>query len=140
MTVIQYDITKSIEQLEGAVWDESNPPTILVERVLQYRKVPLSDLTIEQLRLLIGQDVGLSYLLPVAIQKLKENILAEGDLYEGDLLSAVLSINDRFWEEHSALKQEVQRLISEKQHVIEQSNEANLHRQLLKKIEDFKQK
>jgi hypothetical protein len=127
-------------QLEGTVWNAPSPPTALVERVLQYRKVPLSDLTIEQLRLLIAQNIGLYYLMPIAIQKLKDNILAEGDFYGGDLLSAVLSTKDKFWERHSGLKQEVQSLITEKQDVIEQSNEANLHRQLLKKIEDFKQK
>jgi hypothetical protein len=78
--------------------------------------------------------------MPIDIQKLKDNILTEGDFYGGDLLSAVLSTKDNFRERHSGLKQEVQSLITEKQDVIEQSNEANLHRQLLKKIEDFKQK
>ncbi|WP_370418757.1 contact-dependent growth inhibition system immunity protein [Streptomyces sp. QH1-20] len=43
------------------------------------------------MRLLIGRDVGLAHLLPLALEVLRGDPMAEGDMYEGDLLSAVLT-------------------------------------------------
>ena len=40
--------------------------------------------------MMIGQDIGSKYLLPIALKKLQENPLAEGDFYEGDLLYNVI--------------------------------------------------
>jgi hypothetical protein len=140
MAMSQYDTYKSVEQLEGEVWEDSDHPTNLVERTNRYRKIPISDLTIEQLRLLIGQNIGLKYLIPPVIKILRDNILAEGDFYDGDLLSAVLNVGDLFWVENQDLKKEVQLLITEKQKDIEARNEANIKRQLLKEIESFKDK
>lgn len=56
--------TQSIEQLENDFWKESDFPTGLVERCYQYRKIPIGDLTPAQLRMLIGQQIGLKYLIP----------------------------------------------------------------------------
>ncbi|RBP29099.1 hypothetical protein DFR65_106120 [Oceanihabitans sediminis] len=92
--------SKSIEQLENDYWkDEIEFPSNLVINCHKYRKIPIKDLTIEQLRLLISQKIGIEYLAELAIKKLELNILAEGDLYEGDLLQAVLSLPTEFWNE-----------------------------------------
>ena len=40
---------------------------------------------------MIGQNIGLNFLIPLALDELKQNILAEGDFYEGDLLKSVLT-------------------------------------------------
>ena len=45
---------------------------------------------------MIGQGFGLTYLIPVAIEKLKENIFVDADFYKGDLLNNVLSIETNF--------------------------------------------
>ena len=90
--------SKSIEQLENDYWkDEIEFPSNLVINCHKYRKIPIKDLTIEQLRLLISQKIGIDYLTEIAIEKLEQNILAEGDLYEGDLLEAVLGLPTEFW-------------------------------------------
>ncbi|MFI6612055.1 contact-dependent growth inhibition system immunity protein [Streptomyces sp. NPDC050507] len=54
-------------------------------------------MTVEDLRLLIGQDVGLPVLLVLAVEVLRDNPLAEGDMYEGDLLRAVLTRSPAVW-------------------------------------------
>lgn len=54
--------TQSIEQLENDFWKETDFPTGLVERCYRYRKIPIGDLTLAQLRTLIGQQIGLKYL------------------------------------------------------------------------------
>ena len=91
---------KSIEQLENDYWtDEIEFPSDLVINCHKYRKIPIKDLTIEQIRLLISQKIGLEFLIEIALEKLEQNILAEGDFYEGDLLQAVLTIPIENWKE-----------------------------------------
>jgi hypothetical protein len=46
---------------------------------------------------MIGQNIGLPFLIPIAIKQLAKNILAEGDYYEGDLLKAVLTSEHVYW-------------------------------------------
>ena len=59
---------KSIEEIEGAFWDDrGDDEWPLVRRVLAARKKPLRDLTTENLRLLIGQNVALEIVVPRAI-------------------------------------------------------------------------
>ncbi|NVK51509.1 MAG: hypothetical protein HWD85_01145 [Flavobacteriaceae bacterium] len=92
--------TKSIEQLEKDYWKEpSEFPTDMVKKCYQYRKISIAELTDEQIRLLISQQIGTEYLIGVALEKLKRNILTEGDFYEGDLLVAVSGIPTEFWTE-----------------------------------------
>jgi hypothetical protein len=50
----------------------------------------LDDFTVEDLRIMIGQKIGLLHLLPLAIKILKHDPLAEGDYYPGDLLTSVI--------------------------------------------------
>ncbi len=46
---------------------------------------------------MIGQNINLEFLIPLAIEKLKEDILAEGNYYEGDLLNNVLNSEKQYW-------------------------------------------
>jgi len=104
--------SKSIEQLENDYWNgEIEFPSNLVINCHKYRKIPIKDLTIEQLRLLISQKIGIDYLTVVAIEKLEQNILAEGDIYEGDLLDAVSRIPTEFWIEKQAELQKLEGLV-----------------------------
>src|ERR1700749_3536131 len=94
----RFDIQRSLEQLEEDPWNDPKIfPTTLIEKCYSYRKFPVKDLSIEQLRTLIGQNIGLPYLIPLSIEVLRKDIIAEGDFYPGDLLSAVISCEDSFW-------------------------------------------
>ncbi len=77
------------------------------------RRRPIGELTVEDLRLLIGQDIALPYLLPLALEVLRDNPMAEGDMYEGDLLSAVLTRNSAVWTESSGLGRELRLIVAE---------------------------
>lgn len=110
---------KSLEQLENNVWREPIEfESNLVRHCYQYRKIPLQDLTIEQLRLLISQKVGIDHLIKIAIEKLKENILAEGDFYPGDLLNAVIQLPPTFLKRHPKLLQELKQVIAESAEIL----------------------
>lgn len=105
---------RSLEELEGDRWPApSADATRLVTTVHALRRRPVGDLTVEDIRLLIGQDVGLPYLLPLALEVLRGNPMAEGDMYEGDLLSAVLTRSPTVWAESSGLGRELRVIVSQ---------------------------
>ena len=92
------DRSKSIEQLERNIWSEPDVKTSLIVKCHQLRKIPIKDLSIEDLRILIGQQIGLKFILPVALEIVEENPFVGGDMYAGDLLFAIGSIDKEFWE------------------------------------------
>lgn len=95
--------TKSIEQLENDIWkDPSEYPTDLVEKCYRYRKISIAELTDPQLRLLISQQIGIEYIIGIALKRLERNILTECDFYEGDLLVAVAGLPNEFWNENKS--------------------------------------
>jgi hypothetical protein len=60
---------------------------------------------------MIGENVGLTYLLPLAIERLEENPLAEGDYYPGDLLKAVMGVEESAWRFRLDLRAPVETLL-----------------------------
>ncbi|MGW1062820.1 contact-dependent growth inhibition system immunity protein [Micromonospora rubida] len=100
----------TIEQLERDVWPDSGPDdTSLIRRCTELRRKPVAEFTVEDLRIMLGQQIGVSVLLPLAVQVLLRDPLAEGDYYPGDLLRNVLRLPDSEW---SSLRAERKRLAS----------------------------
>ena len=124
-TALKVDLNKTIEQLEGKVYPVVTDSTNLVLKITSLRKKRLSDFTIEDLRICIGQDEGLTYLVPLAIEQLKENILAEGDCYEGDLLISVLRLDKNFWLANKDSWKTVKQLYEEKHQQILEGTEGD---------------
>jgi hypothetical protein len=89
--MVTVDYSKSLEQLENDYWGDPTYDSYVVTTCHSMRKKPLNEVTVEELRLVIGQGFSLDYLMPMAIELLKQDILTEGDLYEGDLLANVIS-------------------------------------------------
>ncbi|MBI3560333.1 MAG: hypothetical protein HY080_01255 [Gammaproteobacteria bacterium] len=108
---------KTLTDLENDDWGSPNadsyPPldSNLVKTIYQLRKKRLRDYTVEDLRIMIGQDVGLPFLLPMAIQILEQDPLAKGMHYKGDLLCNVLRINPDFYKTNPEYKSKVENLI-----------------------------
>lgn len=101
---VSIDRRRSLEELERGRWPAPPPgATYLIATAHALRSRPVGTLTVEELRLLIGQDIGLPVLLPLAMEVLHDNPLAEGDMYEGDLLRAVLTRNSAVWSAHPEL-------------------------------------
>ncbi|WP_455410059.1 contact-dependent growth inhibition system immunity protein [Streptomyces hiroshimensis] len=105
---------RSLEELERDRWPApSGGETRLMATVRELRRKPIGDLTVEDMRLLIRQDVGLAYLLPLSVEVLRVDPLAEGDMYEGDLLAAVLTRSAEVWSEFPELGREVRLIVLE---------------------------
>jgi hypothetical protein len=60
---------------------------------------------------MIGQSIGLRWLVPLALEMLKQNPLAEADLYPGDLLNSVLAVESDFWDREWEWCKEVQQVL-----------------------------
>jgi CDI immunity proteins len=88
---------KTLENLENDFWGKPDYDSHLVTRCHELRKLPLENFTTEDLRIMIGQEIGLDYLIPLAIEVLTIDLFAEGDFFEGDLLKNVLAIKSEFW-------------------------------------------
>lgn len=86
----------------------------LIHRCFELQKLPLDQFSTEDLRLMIGQGIGLKYLIPISLEILSENLFAEGDYYEGDLLSAVLSVDPKFWSSNANYWNLLENLIADK--------------------------
>ncbi|MFG2697192.1 contact-dependent growth inhibition system immunity protein [Kitasatospora sp. NPDC048407] len=105
---------RSLEELERDRWSvPSGGETRLMATVRELRRKQIGGLTVEDMRLLIGQDAGLAYLLPLAVELLRADPLAEGDMYEGDLLAAVLTRSAEAWSGFPELGREVRLIVSE---------------------------
>lgn len=103
---------KSLEQLENKRWEPATDnDSVLTKRCIALSKVPVIKLTASDLRVLIGQSFNPNYLVPLAIEKLKDNLLVEADLYPGDLLKNVLDVPPPFWEEHQELHHDMKQMI-----------------------------
>lgn len=94
--------------------DPDELPTRLLKRVYELISVPLAAYLVEDLRLMIGQEIGLYYLIPIAIEKLRCDLFAEGDFYEGDLLASILNVNPLFWKQNPELHIQIKQLTEHK--------------------------
>ncbi|SIO47774.1 hypothetical protein SAMN04488055_4423 [Chitinophaga niabensis] len=124
-------LNKSIEQLENDYWKDIAFPTGLVERCYRYRRIPIGNLTAEQMRTLISQQLGIKFLMPLVLEMLKKDVLMEADLYEGDLLEVVLKIKAPFWEQNPSIKSQVLHLIEANKQLLVQAGVAKLFNQFL---------
>ncbi len=103
----------ALEQIEDDPWGE--PPsdaTRLITTVHHLRRKPIRLLGAEDLRVLIGQKIGLAVLVPRALARLAQDPVLEGDFYPGDVLAAVLRIPQPYWSTHPELQGQMERVVS----------------------------
>lgn len=99
--------------------------TPLTQRVKALRTKPLANFTIEDIRLSISQQLALSITLPLALEALNKNILAEGDLYEGDLLNSVIGLPIEYWVKHADEKKTLANILNTQATLLESSGLSN---------------
>lgn len=107
----EIDRTKSLQQLEDHDWGEPTFESHLVQTCHRLRRKPLAEFSAEDLRIMIGQEISLPYLVPLALEKLEADPFIEGDFYPGDLLAAVLRIDDSFWTAHPELASRIKAIM-----------------------------
>ncbi len=106
---IKTNESMTTEYLEKDFWgDKPLNDSNLVNTIYKLRKKNLDQFTTEDLRVVIGQNFSLPILMPMAIDVLESDLLAEGDLYPGDLLNNVLTVSSKFWIDHPDLKSKLE--------------------------------
>ncbi len=82
---------------------------------------------------MMGQQVALDRLVPLALDRLRPEALLEGDSYPEDLLASVLRVDSDFWKRSPDLTVETRKLAEGLQERME------LERELRELIKGFKQ-
>lgn len=132
-------LQQSLETLENQRWSAPDGASNLVQTCHALRKKPLADFEVEDLRIMINQNLGLKYLMPLAIQTLQQNILAEGHFYPCDLLQAVLSSEKLYWEKEPANWNSVCTLFRQQQALLDASDtNRGIKRALFEAFDTFK--
>ena len=124
---------KTLENLEKDFWGEPEYDSHLIKTCHQLRKKPLKDFEIEDLRIMISQNIALKFLIPLALEKLGQDILSEGDYYEGDLLKAIFTSDTEFWNLEPKLTKVLEAIILENEELLNEQEP-----DLLKSYEQWK--
>jgi hypothetical protein len=106
------ELDRTLTELEEHDWGPPSFESYLVAECHRLRKKRLREFTVEDLRIMIGQNIGLKYLMPIAIPKLATNPLTEGDYFPGDLLCNVLKVEPRYWKQYPTQRQQVAEIAS----------------------------
>ena len=112
--------SKTLTELENNDWGETDSDSYIEQACFRLRKKKIGELDIEDLRILIGQGVGVPFLLPIALTILESNPLAEGRHYKGDLLCSVLQLGPEFHSKNKKIKPMLLNIISRAKREAEQ--------------------
>jgi CDI immunity proteins len=90
---------RTLDTVDPPAWGPApTDATSLIKRCHELRSKPLVDFTVEDLRIMIGQQIALKHLVPLALERLQADPLVGGDYYPGDLLAGVLRADAALWE------------------------------------------
>lgn len=93
--------SKTISQLLNKRWETDIPSkedSSVSQHLYRLYSTKINDFSYEDLRFIIGQGILLHVFVPIAINVLNTDILAEGDFYDGDLLNSVLEVESTYWD------------------------------------------
>lgn len=90
----------TLEDLDGERWGEPSFDSYVVRTCHALRRKPINTLTDEELRLAVGQGIGLEWLVPLMLWRLEKDPFRSGDFYEGDMLESLARVPATYWEAH----------------------------------------
>jgi hypothetical protein len=92
--------SKSLNDLEGVDRSVQDLGTYVTRTCALLRKKPLRELSNEELRVAIGQEMSVEILVPIALRRLAASPETHGDFYPGDVLMSVLRLAQEGWVRH----------------------------------------
>lgn len=129
---MKFDHNKSLQDLENSDWGEPKSDSSLEKKCLQLRRVPLRDLKGSDLLRLISQDIGIEYLIPLAIELLRVDPLADRDVYPGSLLGALLEASNKYWDKNPNLREEVEKMYNKI--LINEKNDEDIRKYVVREL------
>ncbi len=94
---------QNLDQVEGVDWGEPAYSSYVVTNSHRLRKKSLREFTPEDLRFMLGQQISLPILMPMALDVLEYEPFAAGDMFPGALLNMALQVDPMFWREYPGL-------------------------------------
>lgn len=89
---------QTLDQLAGVAWGEPTYSSYVVTNAHRLRKKSLREFTPEDLRFMLGQQISLPILMPMALDLLEADPFAGGDMSPGNLLYNALQVDRQFWQ------------------------------------------
>lgn len=105
------DLNKSLQELENCDWGEPMYHSNLVVTCHRLRRVLLRLFNAGDLRIMIGQNISLEFLVPIALKHLHRRPFVEGTFYPGDLLKSVMEVEADFWAQYPEYGREVHQIV-----------------------------
>ena len=105
-----YDRTKSIEELSGYYCFAPDFESNVVLRSHALRRKPLADLEPEDVRMGLIQQVGVSYLVPIAIDMVEQDPYVDVKNFPGEVTVALLAIPFEYWRSNEENRIRMQRV------------------------------
>jgi hypothetical protein len=105
-------MASTLEQLENEIWPEPDVHTSLIDTCHRLRKIPIDSLRAGDIRMLLGQRIGVRHLAPRAIEILNADPMLDASFFPGDLLAAVLSADDNRYRGFPKLRNQLVSIVS----------------------------
>ena len=87
----------SLNEIEGFKENLSGLDSGLIEKYMVARSKKLKDLSVDEIRVLLSQLIGLAYIVPLALNIVEQDPLISSGLYSGDLAVSLFNIDEEFW-------------------------------------------
>ena len=111
------------------------------QRIIKLYNTVIEEYSLGDIRFMIGQNLGIDFLINIAFDHLKENIFLDSEYYEGDLLSIILRIPSEFWKMHPTEKDKFLEILSTNYNIIiDQDLSLETNRKIKKLAKEFIEK
>jgi len=111
---------KSISEIKGLPEVKSEFGSSLEKNILKAEQKPIKELTNEDLRILLGQNLHLELIVPIVLDRLKFDILTRSEDLDVMLLTKLLQIESNYWEDNPEIKNTFDSLIKNNRQNIEE--------------------
>ncbi|MFC0114113.1 contact-dependent growth inhibition system immunity protein [Kibdelosporangium aridum] len=110
----------SLEQIENDIWGPAPADaTSLIRTVHDLRRKPIGDLEAGDIRILLGQQEGISALTSLALKFLESDPMQDTTYYAGDLLVAALGVPKSHWTANPVQHARIKQIIKRAKHMLE---------------------
>lgn len=103
---LQEILDNTLDELDPPAWGEPEYDSHLAAACSRLRRKRLRDYCIEDLRIMIGQEIGLEWPVPTALKCLDRE-----PLVDGDLLASLLRVDPGFWVTHSICRDRLHKVL-----------------------------
>lgn len=102
-----FDMRLSLMELDPNGWKQNALPDDLPQAMFRLGQKPVRKLNAAELLHLLRFHLSLAYVAPLALDKLSADPLLAAEKYPGDLLTALMESDSRFWLDREELWAEV---------------------------------